>query len=324
MVREYTAPLPRALPEAATLGQITTVVNENTARVQSFSANRASISTPRFPSLRANIAYQKDRQFRLRGDTVITGPEVDLGSNNELFWLWIRRNQPPGMFFCRHDQFAASPARRMIPIEPNWIVEALGLVTFAPQDRHQGPFPVGNGRVEVRTTRPGDPDGLTRVTVVDDSRGILLQQSIYDGRGVLLATAQLSRHMRDIASGAITPRHVDIQWPSAKFELSIELGEVSINQLEGDPLVLFSKPDYPGYPNVDLATMAPAMNPAAAMPQQTVAPPPTGTSAGRPSFAPGPGATPQIAPLPATLDSGVSFPELPSARRYPAAPPARF
>ena len=67
---------------------------------------------------------QRPRCFRLRADGI--GPEVDLGSNDQLFWFWIKRSQPPAIYFCRHDQFATSRARQMIPIHPNWLIEALG------------------------------------------------------------------------------------------------------------------------------------------------------------------------------------------------------
>jgi len=299
MVRQYTEPLPRALPPEATLAQLATVINDNTARVQSFSAARASVSTPGFPPLHANVVYERDRRFRLRADTVLTGPEVDFGSNDELFWFWVRRNTPPAMFYCRHEQFAGSAAQRVMPIEPQWLVEALGLVRFLPQDQPQGPFPVGSGRLEIRTTRGDGPSRQTRITIIDDSRGIVLQHNLYDSRGMPLATAQLSKHMRDITSGAIMPHHVDIQCPPAKFEISLDLGDVEINHVDGNPQELWTKPDYPGFPNVDLATLVmpsggPA-GPSGAMPQagmQRAPFPQAGMPQGYPQ-----GAAPQ-APLP--------------------------
>ena len=253
MVQQYTQPIPRALPAAATLQQVLDVVNDNTSRIQSFSTTRASISTPGFPALRANIAYERQKRFRLRGDTVLTGTEVDLGSNDELFWFWIRRNQPPAIYFCRHDQFAGSQARKMLPLEPQWLVESLGVIAFDPQDSHQGPFPVGTGRLEIRTTELRSRDPLTRITIIDESKGIILQQNIYDQQGRPLATAQLSGHVRDPLSGAILPRHVDVQWPPASFELSIDLGDIQFNHLEGNPQELWTKPEISGFQNVDLA-----------------------------------------------------------------------
>ena len=44
----------------------------------------------------ADIAFQRPRSFRLVGAKFI-GPEVDLGSNDELLWFWVKRAQPPAL-----------------------------------------------------------------------------------------------------------------------------------------------------------------------------------------------------------------------------------
>ena len=128
-MQQYTQPIPRALPPSPSLDQVVDIVNDNSARVQALSAPRATITAPGFPSLNANIAFQRPRSFRLIAQKFI-GPEVDLGSNDELLWFWIRRSQPPALFFCRHAQFGSSAARQIVPVEPEWLIEALGVVTF--------------------------------------------------------------------------------------------------------------------------------------------------------------------------------------------------
>ena len=87
IVQQYTQPIPRALPPSASLAQIVDVVNDNSARVQSLSATRATISTPGFPSLNANIALARPRSLRIVGEKF--GPQLDVGSNDELLWIWL-------------------------------------------------------------------------------------------------------------------------------------------------------------------------------------------------------------------------------------------
>ena len=76
-----------------------------------------------------------------------------MGSNDELFWFWVRRAQPPATYYCRHDQFAASPARQDFPIDPYWLIEAFGIAELDPALPHQGPFRLPGGQLEVRTIR---------------------------------------------------------------------------------------------------------------------------------------------------------------------------
>ncbi len=252
MLQQYTQPIPRALPGEATLTQVVDVVNNNSAQIQSLYTNHGSISVPGMPSLRALVAYQRQRNFRLRADTAFTGPEVDVGSNDPLFWFWIKRNQPPALYWCQHDQFAGSSARAMVPIEPDWLIRALGVVSFESGVVHQGPIPVSAGRLEVRTP-PISPGGNTRVTVIDATRGVVLEEHVYNPQGTRLASALLSRHRRDATTGVTLPRHVDLHLTAAKLEIGIDLNNLQINSLNPAQADLFAKPVYPGYTEVNLA-----------------------------------------------------------------------
>jgi hypothetical protein len=249
--RQYTEP--RSLPVSASLDQIMTSVNDNTARVQSAQATQATLHIPGAPGLRANLAMQSPGRLRLRADGPLTGPELDLGSNDELFWLWVRRNQPPALMFCRHEQFATSNARQIIPIEPQWLIEAAGLARLEPNLPHEGPFPVRGGRVEIRSRLPSMQGELTKITVVDEWTGTVLEQHLYDAQGQRLATAITSRHKRDPQSGAALPRTIEVQWPTAQMSFRLEVSDWLVNGIAPDNFALWAKPQYEGYPDLDLA-----------------------------------------------------------------------
>jgi hypothetical protein len=266
VLQQYTNPIPRALPPSPSLSQVIDVVNDNSARVQSLSTNRATITVPGFPTLNATINYLRPRSFRLVAQKFV-GNEVDLGSNDELFWFWMRRAQPPALFYCRHGQFGSSAARQILPVEPEWLIEALGIVTFDTARPIEGPFPVGNGRDEIRTKTFTPSGPMSKIAIVDDSRGVVLENHVYDSQGTLLASAKLSKHTRDPASGVTLPGHVEIQWPPANLSLTVEMVEVQINRLTAEPAQLFAKPVYDGYTEIDLAQpggLAPAAQPSAA------------------------------------------------------------
>ncbi len=262
VVQQYTEPIPRALPPQATLTQIIDVVNDNTARVQSLSSTRATITTPGYPALNARIAMSRPRSLRITGDKF--GPQLDVGSNNELLWIWIAQSQPPALFYVRHEQYAQSAARQIMPVEPDWLVEAFGLSTFDRAAPLEGPSPVGSGRVQIRRTVGAPGMETSRVTVIDDSRGVVLEQHVYDMSGQLLASAVLSNHSYDAATGVRLPRKINVQWPPAKLEMAIEMSDLAVNQLPGNPAELFAKPTYSGYNDLDLAQPGLQLTPTAA------------------------------------------------------------
>jgi hypothetical protein len=247
---------PQVLMAGATRDQIIAAVNQNSARIHSLSATGASITIPDtmgLPILTANIAAERPNHFRLTAGTGITGQEIDLGSNDQLFWMWVRRNQPPAVYFCRHDQFGQSAIRQMMPIEPSWLLAALGMVDIDPASVYDGPLARGDGKVEIRSWLPSASGRLTRVMVIDASHAWVVEQHVYDPTGqTLIASAVAESHRFYPAEGVSLPQKISLRLPTAGLAMKIDLGTVQINQLSGDPNQLWTMPTFAGYPQIDL------------------------------------------------------------------------
>jgi len=261
-----TMPLPRTIPPQPTLEQVIAAVHDNTQRVRSCMATQAVLAVPGVPRLSARVACEPPRRFRLQAQTAITGPELDIGSNDDLFWLWLRQHKPPVVAFCRHDQYAQSAARRLLPIRADWMPEMLGLVTFRPEDRHQGPFPLADGRLEIRSTI-SLPDGeLLKSTILDGTTGLVAEQHLFTAAGERLASVRTSRHRVDPPSGAALPHLVEVSWPASGVDFTIELASIVTNSSAGDPGQLWQMPAYPGYDPIDLADPSVVIGPPSAPP----------------------------------------------------------
>ncbi|MFM7207423.1 MAG: hypothetical protein ACKO4T_12230 [Planctomycetaceae bacterium] len=256
-----TLPLPRTLPAHATLEQIIAAVHDNTQRVRSLMATQAVLAVPGVPRLSARVACELPRRFRLQAQTAITGPELDIGSNDDLFWLWLRQHKPPVVAFCRHDQYAQSAARRLLPIRADWMPELLGLVTFRAEDRHQGPFPLPDGRIEIRSTITAPEGELLKSTILDGTTGLVSEQHLFTAGGERLASVRTSRHRVDPPSGAALPHFVEVSWPASGVDFSLELTALTTNTASGDSGQLWHMPAYPGYEPVDLADPAVVIGP---------------------------------------------------------------
>lgn len=243
-------PPPHVLPPGAGLEQVIAAVNRNNSQIQALYSNSATLSGPGYPTLRAHIAYQRPRNFRLKADGF--GPEVDLGSNDQLFWFWIKRSQPPALYYCRHDQYTTSQARRMIPIDPNWLIEALGTLEIDPSLAHQGPYPDKGNRIQIRTVYDTPEGSNMKVTIIDSVSAWVMEQQIYDTQGHLRARSVVEDYRRDPRTRLYVPTAVRVECPAVGFSMRIDLGEVQVNQLQGNPIELWSMPNYPGSPLVDL------------------------------------------------------------------------
>jgi hypothetical protein len=251
---------PQVLFDGATREQVVAAVNQNSARVQSLSVTGATITIPDvlgLPILSGNIAAERPGRFRLTASTAISGPEMDIGSNDELFWVWIKRNQPPAVYICRHDRFATSNIRQMMPIEPAWLVAALGMVDIDPATVFDGPAPRAGGKVELRTWLPSAAGTLQRVLVIDAYRAWVLEQYVYDASGTLLASAVAESHRWYELEQVSLPQRLAVRLPTAGLAINIDLGVVAINRLPGDPRALWALPSFEGYPQYDLGGAVP-------------------------------------------------------------------
>lgn len=259
-------PAPQVLPAGATREQIIAAVNQNSSRVRSLTTTSASITIPdtmNLPILTANIAAERPGRVRITAGTAITGQEMDIGSNDELFWIWVRRNQPPAVYFCRHNQFAQSAIRQMMPIEPAWLLSAMGMTEIDPASVVDGPLPRSDGTVEIRSLLPSASGTLQRVTVIDARRAWVVEQHVYDPSGrTLLASAVAETHQYYPIEQVSLPQRISLRLPTAGMALKIDLGTVQINtvrinQLAGNPNQLWAMPAFDGYQKHDLGGAAP-------------------------------------------------------------------
>jgi hypothetical protein len=253
---------PQILPAGAARDQIIAAVNQNSARIKSLSVTGASITIPDtlgLPLLSGNIAAERPGRFRLTAGTAVTGQEIDLGSNDELFWMWVRRNQPPAVYICRHDRFATSNIRQVMPIEPSWLLAALGMVEIDPAQVYEGPLPRGDGTVELKTWLPSSFGRLTRIVLIDAGRAWVVEQHIYDSTGTtLLASAVAESHWYYPVQQVSLPERLSIRLPSSGINFKIDLGrQIQINQLPPNGGQLFTLPTFDNVPQYDLGGAIP-------------------------------------------------------------------
>ena len=241
---------PKVLDPRPTLPQLIEVVNSNSAKVTSLSSNQATVSVAGLPALSANVAVGSPRRIRLTAGTGLSGEEIDLGSNDELFWLWVKRNQPPNIYYCRHAEFERSAARQIMPVRPEWVASALGMVRLDPNASHELRM-AGNGNLEIFSTWYDGQQAFRRVTVLEPNAGWVVEQHMYTAEGTLIASAFNSQHVPDPASGAVLPRSTTIKWPRTGMEFTLTLRDLQVNPA-GLNEQLFQMPNINGYQQVNL------------------------------------------------------------------------
>jgi hypothetical protein len=255
LLRGPAEPPPIAFNSLPNPFEAVTAVNANTQRVQSLQSQGASHSNPGVPAISTVIAIERPRKLRMKAGTQLLGPELDLGSNNELFWLWAARLPDSSVFFARHDQFAASRARQMLAVEPAWLIEALGLVEIDPASVIEGPYADGADRLKLRTTLATAGGQHTRLLILHNKYAWVLEQHVYDEQGQLVASAFNSNHEYRAIDGVSLPKKIAVQMPEGLLRLQLDIDRWNINQPLNDPQATFELPrsQLGNYPFVDIA-----------------------------------------------------------------------
>lgn len=263
----YPPPPPVAISPVPTIDEIAAAVNRSQS-VRELSTNSATIevlSQPQIPKLKTTIHARREKDLRLRCSVpLVLGNVLDIGSNADAFWFEI----PEGlamrktMYFARHDQYAASPTRSMLSVDPTWLIDAIGLPEIDPVRVIASPTRTSDGKIEIRQqTTAGDAIAIYHI---DPSAGYVTDQSLYDPSGRRLAqsiaTNAVYYPIADTTAGptptgVVLPHQVQIALTlpgTEPMQLQLSVGNYSVNQLLSGEPNLFAMP-VPTHPPINLA-----------------------------------------------------------------------
>ena len=255
-----------------TVDQLVEVLNRSNG-IQSLQSNSVSVRVNNQISLSSNLTWQRPRNFRMTA-TVAGFKGFDLGSNQDAFWMTMRNGMTPELIYAQHDQFEAQANRRMLPVSPMWLVEALGVIALDPYQMIQAPVTRADGMLEI-TTKVESPIGIYLRTVVVDPRFAFTKQVILrDPTGRMVAEAQQSKHEYYSAVQMSLPHQIKVQLIPAFDEsivLDVSVDSYVVNGMTSAPSSQFTFPNTNGYSVTNLVDLNNGMSSGATPPQ--VAPP---------------------------------------------------
>lgn len=242
------------------LNQVIGAVNANSQRVRQLHSSDVRLSIPgEMVSLRATIDFDREAgpyssgRFRLSGNVLGTR-QLDLGSNDNEYWMWVKQNKPPTVFWGRHSEFHQSAAQQFLPMPPSWLIDALGVVYLDPTQQHQGPYASNTpGLLQIWTQLPTPRGNLVRILEIDQRRALVVQQQIYDSQNNLLALADSTDFRVDPSSGATLPHSIKVKLPPAGLSFDFEVDSYTLNQPPADAESLWTVPEIPNHRYLNLA-----------------------------------------------------------------------
>ncbi len=240
------------------LVQLTEAINR-TRTVHQLQSNAVTVRIPNIPTLAAKIVWERPRRFRMTGGlSRMTGTDFDIGSNDDMFWMASRHGNPPSLYYAHHDQFATQIDRQILPVSPEWLIEAMGIIEIDPTTVIGTPRSLADGLIEIESTIPSPIGQYRRTLHIDPKLGLVRQILLRDPSGRLLGSSLLSNHQFYQAIQASLPHKAKIQLiPSGSppMSLEVDIGFYTVNDNQGDDPERWTAPSPAGYTLVDLVQL---------------------------------------------------------------------
>lgn len=266
-------PLAKVQPD-----QLVTYLNERAARLQSLNYGDVRVGAKSdglpLPALRGSMAATQPRNFRMTGTGGAMGAKVDLGSNDQQFWVYFDApTMKPLFVYASHSDFQAgkAPLPGGLPFEPEWVMQALGMTTLAPNNQY-------SARADDKTRTytlswPALTPGGTSV----------VKEIVFDADAATGTHPQVKRHVVKNTNGKVIcaaeikqaktvtltstdprtglplaiqhPTLMVLKWEQEKFEMELELKTGKVNEpfTAEETGRLFRRPNIPGANPIDLA-----------------------------------------------------------------------
>lgn len=258
-------PAPETQPvtgEVPTTDALVQYLNKNSERLQTLRCDDMVLTySERFKpsiSLEGRMVAQKPRNFRMTA-MLLRKPEVDLGSNDQEFWYWIRRG-PRAQIYCKYDDLEKRQNIQLpLPFQPQWILETLGMSDYGPATRYQLVDTPTQLKLVERTTSP-QGKAIKKVIVFNRRRVTAPTPQVTDHilideqTGKEICSAHIHSAQIDPTNGALIPKKVDINWPEDNIVLTMRLTNASANVNIPANFPAFTRNKLEGIPAFNLAT----------------------------------------------------------------------
>lgn len=201
-------------------------LNEKNNKIKTICFQNISISGGDFIGFEtsAKIFYEKDMKFRFLADGLM-GPEVDIGSNKDIFWFYSRSMNPPYLFYASHENL--NKTRLKTPFTPSWMMEILGVNS------------IDLDKVEVKSCKDKtyemvvkyDFDSMNkkvkRVFLIDKKRFVFLGHYLFDINDKLIASTRVEEFQ--VIDGFEIPKRLVTNLSEENLNVYWNLGRANIN-----------------------------------------------------------------------------------------------
>lgn len=208
----------------------------------------------------ASLQVAAPRNLRLKVlQPLSNSAMLDVGSNSEQFWVWSKDAPERVVLTCRHDDITETAAHLQmpLPVQPEWLMEVLGVVPLDPNEFRMERETKGSPFVKLVSDCHG-PTGepMQRIIQVNACHGLVTLHELRNAEGKVIASASFTGHYHDPETRLVLVKQIRLELPQEKILLTLMLDRIQVNPPVTDESVVFTTPQIPGHRMIDLAEVA--------------------------------------------------------------------
>jgi len=230
--------VPPVPPDPRAVNEILESINANAALLnQPIWSNSVSVTADFVDSrgkshsynLDGSLLYRKPRELRVDLRPSVGDPVMQIGSNNETFWMWVEPEMQM-MRWGKHEH-VGKPCSGRMSIRPDQLVAALGLSRLEPdQDGLIGPAIIA-GKEYDRLQYLRKYDNKTYIAEreywVDRSPPFMVRYVTFrDAQGKQTMIAGLGDYKRVWEEGPLVPHQMVFEWPQERGRLRLTIRKI--------------------------------------------------------------------------------------------------
>lgn len=173
-------------------------------------------------SLDSTLFYEKPQRFRSVSWSVL-GKESDVGSNDDIFWFWSKRMNPPALFYTKHENLYNTRLRA--PFHPEWSTEILGCNAIKLDKCTVMEYKNQLVLFEERTSIIGKP--LVKIWTVDPHRKSINGHYLYDVKMNPIISAEIKDF--HVFGNIYLPKTMEINWYEESVKTVWEMDRPIVN-----------------------------------------------------------------------------------------------
>ena len=260
--KQTPGPMPSQTPTA---GELVSYLNKNAGQIESMEVEALDVEVKKGLLLQVGLngwmVCEKPRNFRMQATIpAMGGTAADLGSNDREFWFWMSKADPPDLFYCSYAD--AGRVQMNLPIQPEWVLEGMGMATITPNDNMRVSMNARQGTIDlVEPSRGPQGQSVYKVTTfnartVSGADPQVQSRRLVDEKGREICAAYIRQMQVDPRTGVLIPKTVEFEYPADRITMRLTLSQITVNgQLTPQRTQqLFTRPNIPNVRSIDLAS----------------------------------------------------------------------